>query len=101
MNCVTENNEPRPITAAELAAERIARDPAGMARDAARAQAVVDNLNRNVLKDATAEERAGAGRSVTLAKLASRMRCSSCGKKVAEVVAVSALAFTRVTDAAD
>jgi hypothetical protein len=28
-----------------------------------------------------------AGRSVTLAKLATRMRCSYCGKKVAEVVA--------------
>jgi hypothetical protein len=27
------------------------------------------------------------GRSVTLAKLATRMRCSQCGKKVAEVVA--------------
>jgi hypothetical protein len=30
-----------------------------------------------------------AGRSVTLARLAARMRCSSCGKKVAEVVAVA------------
>jgi hypothetical protein len=30
-----------------------------------------------------------AGRSVTLAKLAARMRCSNCGKKVAEVVAVA------------
>jgi hypothetical protein len=30
-----------------------------------------------------------AGRSVTLAALATRMRCSSCGKKVAEVVAVA------------
>jgi len=30
-----------------------------------------------------------AGRSVTLAKLATRMRCSQCGKKVAEVVAVA------------
>ena len=30
-----------------------------------------------------------AGRSVTLAALASRMRCSQCGKKVAEVVAVA------------
>jgi hypothetical protein len=30
-----------------------------------------------------------AGRSVTLAKLATRMRCSNCGKKVAEVVAVA------------
>jgi hypothetical protein len=30
-----------------------------------------------------------AGRSVTLAKLAVRMRCSNCGKKVAEVVAVA------------
>ena len=30
-----------------------------------------------------------AGRSVTLAKLASRMRCSNCGRKVAEVVAVA------------
>jgi hypothetical protein len=30
-----------------------------------------------------------AGRSVTLAKLASRMRCCNCGKKVAEVVAVA------------
>jgi hypothetical protein len=29
------------------------------------------------------------GRSVTLAKLANRMRCSQCGKKVAEVVAVA------------
>jgi hypothetical protein len=29
------------------------------------------------------------GRSVTLAKLATRMRCSQCGKKVAEVVAVA------------
>jgi hypothetical protein len=30
-----------------------------------------------------------AGRSVTLAQLATRMRCSNCGKKVAEVVAVA------------
>jgi hypothetical protein len=30
-----------------------------------------------------------AGRSVTLARLAARMRCSNCGKKVAEVVAVA------------
>jgi hypothetical protein len=30
-----------------------------------------------------------AGRSVTLAQLATRMRCSQCGKKVAEVVAVA------------
>jgi hypothetical protein len=30
-----------------------------------------------------------AGRSVTLAALAQRMRCSQCGKKVAEVVAVA------------
>ena len=30
-----------------------------------------------------------AGRSVTLAKLATRMRCSNCGKKVAEVVTVA------------
>jgi hypothetical protein len=30
-----------------------------------------------------------AGRSVTLAALATRMRCSHCGKKVAEVVAVA------------
>jgi hypothetical protein len=30
-----------------------------------------------------------AGRSVTLARLATRMRCSNCGKKVAEVVAVA------------
>jgi hypothetical protein len=30
-----------------------------------------------------------AGRSVTLARLATRMRCSQCGKKVAEVVAVA------------
>jgi hypothetical protein len=29
------------------------------------------------------------GRSVTLAKLAARMRCSQCGRKVAEVVAVA------------
>ena len=30
-----------------------------------------------------------AGRSVTLAALAQRMRCSQCGKKIAEVVAVA------------
>jgi hypothetical protein len=30
-----------------------------------------------------------AGRSVALTKLATRMRCSQCGKKVAEVVAVA------------
>jgi len=30
-----------------------------------------------------------AERTVTLAKLAPRMRCSNCGKKVAEVVAVA------------
>ena len=30
-----------------------------------------------------------AGRSVTLARLATRLRCSSCGKKVAEVVALA------------
>ena len=30
-----------------------------------------------------------AGRSVTLAKLAARRRCSKCGKKAAEVVAVA------------
>jgi len=30
-----------------------------------------------------------AGRSATLAALAQRMRCSQCGKKVAEVVAVA------------
>jgi hypothetical protein len=30
-----------------------------------------------------------AGRSVTLATLSTRMRCSQCGKKVAEVVAVA------------
>jgi hypothetical protein len=30
-----------------------------------------------------------AGKSVTLAALATRMRCSQCGKKVAEVVAVA------------
>ena len=30
-----------------------------------------------------------AGRSVTLAKLATRMRCSQCGQMVAEVVAVA------------
>jgi len=30
-----------------------------------------------------------AGRSATLAALATRMRCSQCGKKVAEVVAVA------------
>jgi hypothetical protein len=30
-----------------------------------------------------------AGRTVTLAQLATRMRCSLCGKKVAEVVAVA------------
>jgi len=30
-----------------------------------------------------------AGRSVTLAALVTRMRCSQCGKKVAEVVAVA------------
>ena len=30
-----------------------------------------------------------AGRSVTLAALARRMRCSQCGTKVAEVVAVA------------
>jgi hypothetical protein len=30
-----------------------------------------------------------AGRSVTFVTLASRMRCSQCGKKVAEVVAVA------------
>jgi hypothetical protein len=38
------------------------------------------------------EPQAGAqivGRSVTLAKLSTRMRCSQCGKKVAEVVAVA------------
>ena len=29
------------------------------------------------------------GRNVTLAALATRMRCSQCGKKVAEVVAVA------------
>ena len=32
-----------------------------------------------------------AGRSVTLAKLAGQMRCSNCGKKIAEVVAVARL----------
>ena len=30
-----------------------------------------------------------AGRSVTLAKRATRVRCSNCGKKVAEMVAVA------------
>jgi hypothetical protein len=30
-----------------------------------------------------------AGKSATLAPLATRMRCSQCGKKVAEVVAVA------------
>jgi hypothetical protein len=30
-----------------------------------------------------------AGRSVMLAKLSTRMRCSNCGKKIAEVVAVA------------
>jgi hypothetical protein len=30
-----------------------------------------------------------AGRSVTLAALSTRMRCSQCGKRVAEVVAVA------------
>jgi hypothetical protein len=30
-----------------------------------------------------------AGKATTLAKLAGRMRCSQCGKKVAEVVAVA------------
>jgi hypothetical protein len=30
-----------------------------------------------------------AGRSVTLAQLATRMRCSQCGRKAAEVVAVA------------
>ena len=30
-----------------------------------------------------------AGKSVTLAVLSTRMRCSQCGKKVAEVVAVA------------
>jgi hypothetical protein len=30
-----------------------------------------------------------AGRSATFAALAARMRCSQCGKKVAEVVAVA------------
>ena len=30
-----------------------------------------------------------AGRSMTLTQLAPRMRCSQCGKKVAEVVAVA------------
>jgi len=30
-----------------------------------------------------------AGRSATFAQLATRMRCSQCGKKVAEVVAVA------------
>jgi hypothetical protein len=30
-----------------------------------------------------------AGKSVTLAKLGARIRCSNCGKKVAEVVAVA------------
>jgi hypothetical protein len=30
-----------------------------------------------------------AGRSATLVALASRMRCSQCGKKVAEVVAIA------------
>jgi hypothetical protein len=30
-----------------------------------------------------------AGRSVTLPRLATRMRCSQCGKNVAEVVAVA------------
>ena len=30
-----------------------------------------------------------AGRSVTVARLSTRMRCSRCGKKVAEVVAVA------------
>ena len=30
-----------------------------------------------------------AGRSVTLAALSTRMRCSNCGKKVAEVVALA------------
>ena len=32
-----------------------------------------------------------AGRSATLAALAERMRCSQCGKKVAEVVAIARL----------
>ena len=32
-----------------------------------------------------------AGRAVTLAALSMRMRCSQCGKKVAEVVAVARL----------
>jgi hypothetical protein len=59
---LAKDNEPRLPTAAELAAERIARDPAGVARDTARAQALVDNLNHNVLSIATPEERAAAER---------------------------------------
>jgi hypothetical protein len=61
VDCVTKDNEPRPITAAELAAERISQDP-GLTAAAQRAQAAVANLNRNALIDATPAERAAAER---------------------------------------
>jgi hypothetical protein len=60
-NYVSEKRGPAG-QAADLAAQRIARDPAGVTQDAARAQALVDNLNRNVLSTATPEERAAAER---------------------------------------
>jgi hypothetical protein len=44
--------------------------------------------SRHIEPEALARARI-AGRSVTLAKLATRMRCSRCGKGAAEVVAVA------------
>jgi hypothetical protein len=82
---VSKDDEPRPPTAAELAAERITRDPAGVARDAARGQALVDNLNRNVLSNATPEERAAAERYHRL-----RQQC--------ELESLEAFALRRIAD---
>jgi len=43
-------------------------------------------VSRDIEPDALARI---AGRSATLAQLATRMRCHECGRKVAEVVAVA------------
>lgn len=54
---MSEDEEPDSITATELAAVRIARDPGQLLRDAALVQSLLENLRRSTLAHATPEER--------------------------------------------
>lgn len=53
---------PDSITAAELAAVRITRDPEQLLRDASLVQSLLENLRRSTLAHATPEERASTER---------------------------------------